>query len=423
MLLNFTLKNYRSFRNEKTFSMVAAPIHELEESLFAAGEDKILPVGVIYGANSSGKSNLLKGFTNMRDVLVNSVRLNPTDKLDYEPFLLDLDSAGSPTSYEVEFLIGSHRYRYGFEFDQTSIIAEWLFGNPIGKKEREYFTREGQDISIPNKTRFAEGVGKASATLPNRLFLSLVAQLNGSVSKKIMNWFEATTILSGVRKASPVSNLSVVFLSNNNPIGNQARHFFERTGLGFNDIEIEECEILDELFGGEYIKEVRDILQDGFKGHKMKRLLTTHNVYAPDGTVDHVQAFPQSKMESDGTQKIIDMSGQLFLSLQTGTLMVVDELDAKLHPILTRNIVRLFMDKESNPRGAQLIFATHDTTLLNLNYLRRDQIWFTEKDQSESTDLYSLVEFRDENGAKVRNDRNIAKDYINGRYGAIPYLK
>ena len=116
------------------------------------------------------------------------------------------------------------------------------------------------------------------------------------------------------------------------------------------------------------------------------------------------------------------MSGPIFDTLLKGKLLIVDELDAKLHPLLTRSILQLFMDAETNPNGAQLIFATHDTNLLNLAYLRRDQIWFTEKDKTESSDLYSLVEFRDETGTKVRNDRSVEKDYINGRYGAIPFM-
>ena len=127
-------------------------------------------------------------------------------------------------------------------------------------------------------------------------------------------------------------------------------------------------------------------------------------------------------MESEGTKKMVEIAGPLVDAIRLGKILVVDELDAKLHPFLTRKIIGLFMDKEFNRNGAQLIFATHDTNLLNIQYLRRDQIWFTEKDKSDSTELYSLVEFRDESGNKVRNDRNIEKDYINGRYGAIPFM-
>ena len=127
-------------------------------------------------------------------------------------------------------------------------------------------------------------------------------------------------------------------------------------------------------------------------------------------------------MESEGTKKLIELSGPIFDTLYYGKVLVVDEFDAKWHPILTRNVVKLFMDPEINKKGAQLIFATHDTNLLSVNHFRRDQIWFTEKDQCDSTDLYSLVEFKYDNGKKVRNDSSIEKDYINGRYGAIPYI-
>ena len=128
-------------------------------------------------------------------------------------------------------------------------------------------------------------------------------------------------------------------------------------------------------------------------------------------------------MESEGTKKIIEMSGPIFSTLLGGTILLVDELDAKLHPLLTRQIINLFNNPEVNKKGAQLIFATHDTNLLNTKTFRRDQIWFTEKNKTAATDLYSLVEFKDVNGTKIRNDRSLEKDYINGRYGAIPYIK
>ena len=149
---------------------------------------------------------------------------------------------------------------------------------------------------------------------------------------------------------------------------------------------------------------------------------TVHNIFDTNGNVIGQKEFPTDKMESEGTKKMIEIAGPLVDVIRLGKILVVDELDAKLHPFLTRKIIGLFMDKEFNRNGAELIFATHDTNLLNIQYLRRDQIWFTEKDKSDSTELYSLVEFRDESGNKVRNDRNIEKDYINGRYGAIPFM-
>ena len=150
---------------------------------------------------------------------------------------------------------------------------------------------------------------------------------------------------------------------------------------------------------------------------------TTHYIYDRQGIPLREVGFNQDEMESEGTKKIIEMSGPIFDTLRQGKLLIVDELEAKLHPFLTRSILRLFMSPETNPHGAQLIFATHDTNLLDVRLLRRDQIWFTEKDGTEVSDLYSLVEFRNGNGTKVRNDSSIRKDYMNGRYGAIPFLE
>ena len=149
---------------------------------------------------------------------------------------------------------------------------------------------------------------------------------------------------------------------------------------------------------------------------------TIHEVFDENGNVARLDEFSEEMMESEGTKKVIELSGPLFDTLLNGKILLVDELDAKLHPILTRNIIMLFNDPQQNKKGAQLIFATHDTNLLNINYVRRDQVWFTEKDPQESTDLYSLVEFKDDEGIKVRKDRSLAKDYINGRFGAIPFI-
>ena len=162
---------------------------------------------------------------------------------------------------------------------------------------------------------------------------------------------------------------------------------------------------------------MRDVDPEELRKEKIKETYTTHHVYDKEGKVVGQTRFRADRYESNGTNKIISLSGPLFDTLLHGNVLFVDELDAKLHPMLTRAIVRLFMDKETNPKGAQLVFTTHDTHLLDKDYLRRDQVWFTEKDATEASDLYSLLEF------KERNDRNFAKNYIEGRYGAIPFIR
>ena len=398
MLVNFTFKNFRSFRDEMTLSMEAASIQELSEAVVKSCDEELLPVAVMYGANSSGKSNVLKALKAMRDVLLNSVKLNPKDKLDAEPFCLDLTSAEQPTSFEIQFTLNGSKFRYGFDYTANEILAEWLYEKRVGEREFELFLRSGNEFKI-SKTRFAEGNGKQDATPSNRLFVSLVAQLNGKLSQSILDWFSSIEYISGMDgKEYAGKTLEMLFL--NQQGATEIKQLFTETNLGFNELDIE---------------------MDDTDAMKMKAE-SVHNLYDADGTMVGVRTFSTDKMESEGTKKMIEIAGPLVDAILSGKILVVDELDAKLHPFLTRKIIGLFMDREINRNGAQLIFATHDTNLLNLQYLRRDQIWFTEKDKTDSTELYSLVEFRDDAGNKVRNDRNIEKDYINGRYGAIPFM-
>ena len=399
MLVNFTFKNFRSFKNEMTLSMEAAPIQELSDAVVKSCDEELLPVAVMYGANSSGKSNVLKALKAMRDVLLNSVRLNPKDKLDAEPFSLDLTSGDEPTSFEIQFTLNGSRFRYGFDYTAEAVIAEWLYEKRPGEREFELFLRSGNDFKI-SKTRFAEGIGKQDATPGNRLFVSLVAQLNGKVSQAILDWFSNIEYISGM-DGKEYADKTLWMLYSNIYIADSIMRFFHESELG-----------LDEMV----------FTLDKSSDNPKLNAEVVHAIFNQNGEKVGSEHFPIEKMESEGTKKMIEIAGPIFDAILNGKILIVDELDAKLHPFLTRKIISLFMDKGINSKGAQLIFATHDTNLLNIQYLRRDQIWFTEKDKSDSTDLYSLVEFRDDAGNKVRNDRNIEKDYINGRFGAIPFM-
>lgn len=398
MLVNFTFKNFRSFRDEMTLSMEAASIQELSEAIVKSCDEELLPVAVMYGANSSGKSNVLKALKAMRDVLLNSVKLNPKDKLDAEPFCLDLTSAEEPTSFEIQFTLNGSKFRYGFDYTANEILAEWLYEKRVGEREFELFLRSGNEFKI-SKTRFSEGIGKQDATPSNRLFVSLVAQLNGKLSQSILDWFSSIEYISGM-DGKEYADRTLRKIMYREQGDDEIMSLFYQTKLGFNGIKVSVS--LDD----KYTMDSK----------------TVHNIFDNNGEIVGERSFPTDKMESEGTKKMIEIAGPLVDAILSGKILVVDELDAKLHPFLTRKIIGLFMDREINRNGAQLIFATHDTNLLNLQYLRRDQIWFTEKDKTDSTELYSLVEFRDDAGNKVRNDRNIEKDYINGRYGAIPFM-
>jgi len=419
MLINFTVGNYRSFKNEKTLSMEAAPIKEHKDVVISVDKYKLLPLAVLYGANSSGKSNVLSAFSVMKYVVVNSVKLNPDEEIvPFFPFMLDTKSFELPTSFEVEFLIGTTYYRYGFEYNEKIIATEWLYERLPGEKEYNLFLRSGSAYKV-SSTRFAEGKGKETSTSDNRLFLSLVAQLRGQKSVKIIEWFSNINFISGLNNSGYESFTKQMIqyrLEGFLP----AFNFFQKLQLGFKDIKVKETDIPSDFkkaLVGAPLDVQKKLLQERYT-----ELRTTHEIFDESGSVVRLDEFSEEVMESEGTKKVIELSGPLFDTLLNGKILLVDELDAKLHPILTRNIIMLFNDPQQNKKGAQLIFATHDTNLLNINFVRRDQVWFTEKDPQESTDLYSLVEFKDEEGIKVRKDRSLAKDYINGRFGAIPFI-
>lgn len=407
MLVNFTVKNCRSFKEERTFSMEAASIKEHKESVINRNKYKLLPVAVFYGANSSGKSNFLTSILRMRSMVILDSQINPGQSLPYDPFALDEISKTQPTFFEIQFIYKETLYRYGFEYNKVEIVSEWLYEKKFGEKEYELFIRSGIEIEV-NEKRFLEGklIKENNLTSKNRLFLSVVAQFNGEKSKLILEWFQYFNGLSGLNDKGYGNFTSEVFLNEQySDIANKVQEFFNDLQLGFSEFSVEL----------------------GNKGDEDKAVmldeLTTHNIYNQESEKIGTAKFYKDTMESEGTKKVISLSGPIFATLKSGGILIVDELDAKLHPLLTRNIVLLFMDPEKNTNGAQLIFATHDTNLLDLAIIRRDQIWFAEKDNVESTDIYSLVEFKDEEGKKVRNDCDIKCNYIKGRYGAIPFIK
>lgn len=236
MLVNFSFKNFRSFKNEMTLSLEAANIQELSSAVMKSGDIELLPVAVMYGANSSGKSNVLKALKAMRDVLLHSVKLNPKDKLEADPFMLDLTSQKEPTSFEIQFIIGESRYRYGFDYTADEIVAEWLYEKRVGEREFELFLRSGNEFKI-SKTRFAEGIGKEAATPANRLFVSLVAQLNGTVSQSILDWFSNIDYMSGMDgKGYAGKTLEMIYSDSFG--GHEALNFLGKANLGFSEIAI-----------------------------------------------------------------------------------------------------------------------------------------------------------------------------------------
>ncbi len=422
-ILRFTVENFRSIAERKSITFTPDSIKdEPKGNVCSMGEIPYLKTAAIYGANSSGKSNLIKAISCMASIIVNSVKVNDKEQLPYIPFRLNRMNPLKPTLYEVDIIVDDVRYRYGFSNQKRCICEEWLSRIEKSGAEKPLFIRNAEGIGI-NEKLFPEGRDLESRTNDNRLFISLVGQLGGEVSNHIISFFgEALNTLSGL-KTNPYT-LFTSFMLNEHISGCDAMmDFFKRVQLGFLDLSTTTHEFDINDLPNDMPSELKESIARGLTGKKRVRVFATHGIYDENGQKIDTEDFVFKEMESAGTQKLFDLAGPIFETLQRGTILVVDELDAKMHPLISRELVSLFNDPKHNPLGAQLIFTTHDTNLLSSNLLRRDQIWFTEKDLQERTDLYSLRQIVLPDGTKPRGDGNLERNYIKGRYGAIPYIQ
>jgi AAA15 family ATPase/GTPase len=416
MIIEFTVGNFLSFKENKTLSLKATSISEYKDSIFTIGKNKLLKSVVLYGANSSGKSNLIKAMSIMKLIVMTSVEKSSVSKNEVIPFLLNSATENQPSFFEVVFLLGKTRFRYGFELNSKMIYGEWLF-ELKGSKEIPLFIREKGGIGITED--FEEGEGLESKTRDNALFLSVVDQFNGIISGKIIKWFGNWATISGLRHEN---YRSITFsLLEKKKSKTKLLDFFKDLDLGFNEIKLRKEKFNEQLLPNDLPTEVLEDIISDLQGTTMVRIETIHKKFDKNGQCVGNVNFDLRERESSGTNKVIDISGSIFDTLIDGGILVIDELDAKLHPLMTAAITNLFNSPEFNVRNAQLIFATHDTNLLSYGRFRRDQIYFLEKDKYEATDLYSLVEYKEDN-VKIRKDRSFEKDYITGRYGAIPFI-
>ncbi|GHT21546.1 hypothetical protein FACS189430_01780 [Bacteroidia bacterium] len=405
MLVEFTVGNYLSFKDKKTLSLEAASITEyMASNVIRTKHCDLLKSTVIYGANSSGKSNLIKAISTMQHIVLHSVEGASTKKIDVVPFLLSTKTEQAPSFFEMIFLIDKTLYRYGFEAYNTNIASEWLFETQ-GKTEKPLFIRENNAIEVMQG--FAEGENMEEKTRDNVLFLSVVDQFNGKTAKKIFQWFNQLVPISGLSHEMYKEMTFSVLTDDNTQ--DAVSTFFDILDLGFDEISwnIEPTKMT--LSGKEY-------------PYIEKEIKTKHHKYDEKNEMIDFVEFDMQNQESSGTNKIFNISGSVINVLNKGGVLVIDELDASLHPLLTLALTKLFNSTAHNPQNAQLIFATHDTNLLHYGNYRRDQIYFVEKNSYGASDLYSLVEYKEDDNKKVRKDRSFEKDYIQGRYGAIPFI-
>lgn len=416
MLIEFSVQNYRSFYKQVSFSMEASSRAEHPGHVMELARQRILKTSAFYGANASGKSNLLRSFAFMKNLVLNSSKDTQTgEEIKTEPFLLNSSGAEEPTRMEVVFLAEETIYRYGFACSAKRVEKEWLFARSTKPKSRELqmFERSaGSEYQV--HPSFKEGKGSLLMFLKeNTLLLSLLAQFNGKISSRIVQWFTNTNIWN-IDTYMPI-HTSILVQKGLVP-QDWVTEFLLKADMGIKGFQINEEDLTLEN-----VKRVPQAIRQEASKVISLFIKTQHEYYDESTNRFKSVIFDLASQESDGTKQFFSLAGLIYHTLKQGGRLFIDELENSLHPLLCRIIIRLFQDPETNPTGAQLIFTTHNTTLLDKAFFRRDEIWFAEKDSNCSTDLYSLVEYKLPKG-KARSDSSYGKDYIRGKYGALPYI-
>jgi uncharacterized protein len=430
MLLEFCLGNFKSYDSISTLSMIASSDTEhndrnvIEITIPSRGtfkEIRILKSAVIYGANAGGKSNLLDGLKFMHYFVRNSSKnMQLNEAIATDPCRVSKYGEQEPSHFEVVFHYKRIVYRYGFDVTREKVVREWLFHSPKGK-EAKLFVRDDGVFDIGDS--FREGKGLPEKTRENALFLSVCAQFNGPVSGDVITWFNTLNVISGIEDKSYL-HFTLNQLGDAQFL-NQIKRFMKAVDLGIADIEYLSGDVrfdeLDEEVRRSFLQD--QSIRDRFKIQDEKDLENLklienkfrflHGKYDENDKLVGTVRFTLDQ-ESQGTQKLFAIAGPVIDTLKHGKTLCIDELDTRMHPLLTEYILHLFNSKDGNPYNAQLLFATHDVQLLRRSVLRRDQIWFAEKNRSNVSELFSLSDYT------VRKDATFHKDYLMGKYGAIP---
>lgn len=393
MICQFSFRNFKSYKDETIFDLQAADLSEHKESLIVREKSSpILPVSVVYGPNGGGKTNLLKALSCLitlvvkpiHDLRKNRISLIIQQDVACQPFSFDSSSINEPTEFNIYFRTNGNEYRYYIAVLKDQIVSESLYRRTIGgKKTATIFEREGDKIELGASIN-KNGVNKdANPKMPYLSFLSINYNLPNIA--EVQEWFESCIIRN---YAIPQAEYSILMTSD--------ARFKENFIQALNDMGIH---ITDYKF----VKEENQVL--------LQR------------TISDQSYSPSFSEESDGTKKLFAALPVLLIALNEGRIVIIDELDAKLHPKLLRYIISLFTNREINKNGAQLIFTSHDMSTMKNDVFRRDEIWFAALDENYSSELYSLYEIRKEDGKRINHTASYDKQYLEGRYGADPYLR
>lgn len=393
MLCQFSFQNFKSYKEETTFDFQAAAIPEFSASLL--GEEKsgrLLPVGVVYGPNGGGKSNLLQALSCLITTVVKPIHdLEKTrediviqQKAECEPFLFDDTSHDKPTEFQVYFRQGKNEYRYYLALKEDEVVSEALYWRAIGgRKTGTVFEREGSNITLGVSINKASINTSVNPKMPYLSFLAINYDI--PVIAEVQKWFESCVIRN---YANPVVD-STVMISKNDDVKKRIVQALNDMGIDLTGYRFDENE---------------------------KQLYTQRTVNGKSYELRFMD-------ESDGTQELIAVLPVLLMALREGRLVIIDELDAKLHPKLLRYVIAMFKNPKINQNGAQLIFTSHDVTTMRNTVFRRDEIWFAAENDNHESEIYSLYEIRREDNERVNNTAAYDKQYLEGRYGADPYLR
>ncbi len=419
MLIEFTVDNFLSFRDRTTLSMAGSPDRSHMENLITLPIPKgsrLLRSAAIYGANASGKSNLIKAIRFVKRFVMNSSREGQRDSIiEVIPFKLDRSYASRPSSFEVMFLIDGKRYSYGFSAYPRYISSEFLYSYPKGQRRLLFERTQASEDDLPFYKFGSHWQGDKkpleNVTRKNALFLSVASQFNNLLCGNVTDWFSRTLRFVG----SVAHEHTKISIHENEYNRFCVLQLLKHADLAIKDLKLDSVPLKNSKQYEKLPDEVKRIVSEKEQDAFLLELTTIHEGIAEDGSrIDVPFGFDE---ESDGTKQYFGLAGHCFDTLYSGCTLVIDELDSHLHPLLTKEILRRFHSGQSGASGGQIIFTAHDAALLDLDIFRRDQIWFTAKDEGGATSLYSLYEFK---GA--RKDENISRGYLAGRYGAIPFV-
>ena len=421
MLVEFRVKNFRSIRDEQVLSLVASSdktlrdTHVHETGLRAV--PGVLRSAVIYGANASGKSNIVKALKYMRDVVLESAKtVQPDQTFNVQSFRFDQESIGNATEFELTFLKDGVRHEYGFSMTQKRFLSEFLVVYKSAKPQH-WFERWYNEDTDSDDYQYKTGLTGPKqvweeATRPNALFLSMASQLNSKALQSIYEWFaEDLVIFNEDQRLTPSYTAKIFstgrFEDDNAPAEETVIGFISAADISVEKIEVETKKAPGKAVYFDLFTEKTEVRDEEMEQHRIR----FHH------TGDGGSAAFDFEDESAGTRSLFALAGPIIDILKRGKSLVIDELDTSLHPLIVRKLVSMFNDTGTNTGNAQLIFTTHDTSLLEATGLfRRDQIWLTEKGQDQATKLVALSEF------SPRKGEALERGYLSGRYGGIPFL-